>query len=397
MKRLFLGMRCPVRKLTVPALSLGFVIVFVITNHRKPCPTAAGDVAQEMRLKTEEMHENLLLEESLLFQRTLRAVNASKLLQRMTNPRQKFKFIMEPSKIFISQKGYEGVRWTSVVIVKSARRNSERRNAIRETWGSVKTFNKTRFITVFLLGRSAKISDEYVKTVSQEQSEFQDILLLDMPDTAENVPNKTLAGMQWVFDNLPSHWIYSSADDDISLHVPNFAKYIDQVITESQRKDVYHEATLQQLPIICIYSYQALDPPARNPKSKWHMPETVYPPKFWPPYCRGGWYSMPVQMAGNLYRISRWLTFLHLDDVWITGLMRVRHLAEKDCGDENFVIDGKLVAAPLANRTDAELFGNVNELVSTVIVSHAWGNINNRKTNVSETLREVWKTWLPSF
>ncbi len=73
---------------------------------------------------------------------------------------------------------------------------------------------------------------------------------------------------------------------------------------------------------MCVYSFQRADLPARNPASKWYVSRDRYPLDKWPPYCRGGMYAMPVGMAARLYAMSRRTSFLHLDDVWVTGLVR---------------------------------------------------------------------------
>ena len=77
------------------------------------------------------------------------------------------------------------MRWTSVVMVKSAHNNKDRRDAIRETWGSVKTFNGSRFVTIFILGRSIENSGESSAGLREEHEKFNDILLLNLPDTTE--------------------------------------------------------------------------------------------------------------------------------------------------------------------------------------------------------------------
>ena len=69
-----------------------------------------------------------------------------------------------------------------MVIVKSALVNKDRRDAIRETWGDMKTYNGIRFITIFLLGRPEHNLEERDKALQREYDTFGDILLLDLQD-----------------------------------------------------------------------------------------------------------------------------------------------------------------------------------------------------------------------
>ena len=81
-----------------------------------------------------------------------------------------------------------------------------------------------------------------------------------------NVPHKVLAGMQWAVQNLPSNYLYSSADDDISVHVANTFKFL-KGLNSLLDYDVTHSTA--DVPIVCLYSYQDKDGPTRLPWSKW--------------------------------------------------------------------------------------------------------------------------------
>ena len=144
------------------------------------------------------------------------------------------------------------------------------------------------------------------------------------------VPEKVLAGMQWTSD-LPSDWLYSSIDDDVSVHYDRVYKYLDHLIKNTFWNE---KPKFNQLPIVCGYSYQDQDEPARNASSKWFMPEKIYPIKVWPIYCRGGMYTTSSDMVKKLYAVSRRTPRLYLDDVWVTGFMRLK---VKDT-DENIVV-----------------------------------------------------------
>lgn len=206
--------------------------------------------------------------------------------------------------------------------------------------------------------------------------------------------------MQWAAEFLPKSWIYSSADDDMSFHLPNFARYIDYSI-ENMLSKTHTEPALQNLPIMCVYCYRDIDELVRNPKSKWYVSKDDYSPEYWPPHCRGGWYSMPVALVEKLYNVSRRASYLAMDDVWITGLMRMKYLGEANIAgisrSAKSLTRLMIEAAPLATRNNTELRTHAHETAAEVIVSHAGGNIRRRNVNVTRTLLKNWRTWYSDF
>ena len=136
------------------------------------------------------------------------------------------------------------------------------------------------------------------------------------------VPEKVLGGMQWASE-LPMKWFYTSTDDDIVVHTAKLAKYFKELITNSY---TFPNNTINfvEVPIVCMYSYQSTDLANKNPWSKWYMPFKDYSGWFWPVYCRGGAYSTTNYMVKNLYQASRKTPRLYLDDVWVTGFMRLK-------------------------------------------------------------------------
>ena len=145
------------------------------------------------------------------------------------------------------------------------------------------------------------------------------------------VPEKVLAGMQWSSEHLSSEWIYASLDDDVVVMMPNLVLYLESLFEPAENNSaVTMSPCYEDLPIVCVYSYQPHDVPARDPKVKWFISKVDYPDQKWPVHCRGGLYLMSNKLASDIFSVSRTTPRLHLDDVWITGLMR-RKLNYGDC------------------------------------------------------------------
>lgn len=135
------------------------------------------------------------------------------------------------------------------------------------------------------------------------------------------VPEKVLAGMQWV-SHLRDDCLYASIDDDIIVDHHRLVTYFKRLILDYT--DASGNINFLKIPIVCTYSYQDRDPPARNPKSKWFVSKDDYAGMYWPVYCRGGMYTMNRMMAEKLLEASSRIKRVQMDDVWITGLMRVK-------------------------------------------------------------------------
>jgi len=135
------------------------------------------------------------------------------------------------------------------------------------------------------------------------------------------VPEKVLAGMQWA-SGLPHDWLYASVDDDIAIHYKNLNNFYTKLIEE--KVEYTPNRNFTKIPIVCGYSYNYKDLPDRKNASKWYISLKDYPGEYWPIYCRGGMYSINALMVKKLFEVSKRTLRLYLDDVWITGFMRLK-------------------------------------------------------------------------
>ena len=65
-----------------------------------------------------------------------------------------------------------------------------------------------------------------------------------------NITRKTLSGMQWAYENLPSSFYYSSADDDFMIDVA--------ALDDNVMKAINTTKHLPHFPFLCIYSLVGL-------------------------------------------------------------------------------------------------------------------------------------------
>ena len=127
---------------------------------------------------------------------------------------------------------------------------------------------------------------------------------------------KTLAGMQWTTENLDNNAFYSTADDDMMVNLCKLKQSIDEHV-EKRLKNKWPE-----FPIICTYEMRKSSPPMRKIKNKNFISENEYKWTTYPNFCLGGMYTTSVNVARQLYEISRTHLLINTDDVLITGIWR---------------------------------------------------------------------------
>ncbi|XP_078483112.1 beta-1,3-galactosyltransferase 5-like [Ciona intestinalis] len=186
---------------------------------------------------------------------------------------------------------------------------------IRSTWASVSYIEGCVFKTTFVMGNPLNDTKAAVK---QEMSVHSDILQYDGPDDYRNITTKTLAGMHWATANLKSEDIYISADDDIVMDIIKLQRAIQQF---NQTRAVN---SWPEFPIICGLRLIEGRRPHRSPYSKWFISTDEYRWPSYPNFCLGGMYATSISVLSQLLEIGRSTRPLHLDDVWITGILRLK-------------------------------------------------------------------------
>jgi len=122
--------------------------------------------------------------------------------------------------------------------------------------------------------------------------------------------------MQWASENLTNHTLYSNGDDDVLVNLAKLHNLIEEKKT--------HLTKTMTFPIICVYGGMLNDHPVRNPKSKYYIFKEEYAKDAWPRFCLGGFYTTNVATVSQLYSKSKTEPYLHLEDVWITGILRTK-------------------------------------------------------------------------
>ena len=198
---------------------------------------------------------------------------------------------------------------TLAVCVVIKRSNTEGRKTIRETWGSPGTSRTGPVVLMFFLG-SAK-SDEDPKVQEQiflESKTNADIIQGGYIDDYHNLTLKSLQIIHWYSVYCKRAKYILKADDDMYV---NLALLVNNLDLKSQ--------DLKNKPFILgrVIDHAM---PIRNTSDKWYTSWEEYPDVYFPRYENGGCgYAMTGSAAWSIRQAARHVTFLKMEDVYITG------------------------------------------------------------------------------
>lgn len=197
-----------------------------------------------------------------------------------------------------------------IILIHSHHSNTERRTAIRNTWGSV-TQNgswptlteaiseKIKLVFVFGTHKDAGLND----LIREEWHKFDDVVQGNFMDSYQNMTLKSLLGLKLVSQHCAAAKYLFKNDDDMFINVP----YLVSVL----RNRTLHRAIMGPLNVGSkVY---------RN--GKWKLSRTDFPFQFYPPYESGAAYLITCDIVRELYETSEYVPSIFIDDVYITGIL----------------------------------------------------------------------------
>lgn len=104
-------------------------------------------------------------------------------------------------------------------------------------------------------------------------------------------------------------------DDDIQMDVQ-------KIITEVQRREAANEVFENLKYVHCLHMIQNRARVMRQ--GKWSISKVDYPGEFYPKICSGAGYLMSNRAVSMLYNMSKITSSFPIDDVFISGILRVK-------------------------------------------------------------------------
>ncbi|KAK6167972.1 hypothetical protein SNE40_021886 [Patella caerulea] len=194
----------------------------------------------------------------------------------------------------------------AIVVVHTAPHHFNRRQNVRETYGSRELFLPIEIRVIFLLGRVN--SSEMQNKILRENTRYGDIIQGNFIDAYHNLTLKAVMGLHWISHYCSKVKYVIKTDDDVMFDMWKFLELVDA-------KNLYVSNT-----IYCICRNR--DIIYRD--GKWAVDnvyfkgQTRYPFK----YCMGFVIVFSGDVIPTLYSASYVVPFLWIDDVYVTGMLR---------------------------------------------------------------------------
>ncbi|XP_051233795.1 lactosylceramide 1,3-N-acetyl-beta-D-glucosaminyltransferase A [Dicentrarchus labrax] len=211
--------------------------------------------------------------------------------------------------------GADGKSWDDVLLllfVKSSPENFERRQAIRDTWGNEsfvwsKLGASVRLVFALGVHPDAEQRSRVQSALLQEDQAYGDLIQQNFLDTFHNLTTKLILQFHWGHEYCPQAHFLMSADDDIFVHMPNLVKYLRELLsTKTGARNLW------------VGHVHRGAPPVRRKKSKYHVPDDLYPWPSYPDYTAGAGYVVSGDVAAKIYHATLVLnSSIYIDDVFM--------------------------------------------------------------------------------
>ncbi|XP_063409533.1 beta-1,3-galactosyltransferase 5-like [Mytilus trossulus] len=222
--------------------------------------------------------------------------------------------LMDP---FINQHRYEllinqnlkckGKNIFLLVFIHVAPGNFAERILIRSTIGTVLSFQNRRIEHVFVLGKTENITLQ--KEIQHESRKYMDIIQGNFIDSYRNLTYKLVFSLFWVNNFCNNAKFVIKMDDDITINIPLLVPYLTEKLNAGQASNVLECKTITE------------NVPVRDMNNKWFITLEEYPFTKFLPYCAGHSSLMSIDVVRKMYRASKNVPYLWLEDVYGSGFL----------------------------------------------------------------------------
>ncbi|XP_055909787.1 beta-1,3-galactosyltransferase 1 [Eupeodes corollae] len=219
-----------------------------------------------------------------------------------------------------------------LILVHSAPANDEKRQVIRETWGSVQS---PHIRLLFLVGAVNTIKLQHQLDV--ENSKYADLIQGNFVDDYRNMTYKHVMALKWFIYLCPKAKFLVKTDDDVFVNTLQLIEYVDlqrqqrpilspftprtYQVPSSSDTNTSHILNVLQSKNFLFCQRQAEARVKRSYRSKWRVSGKEYAGRYYPPYCPGYSIVYSPDVVFRLYKEAQRSKYFWIDDVHITGTL----------------------------------------------------------------------------
>lgn len=214
-----------------------------------------------------------------------------------------------------------------LIIVPSVFDHKRERQTVRQTWGNVVKTRKwangrklplVRILFLFAMTYNSEIPAE----LKEESMEYEDVVVADFVESYRNLTIKSMSALHWTSRFCSGAKYLLKNDEDTIVNLPVLIEVLKENLTNTIIGREGH-----QLRVI------------RNGDiPRWNIPREEYPLDYYPPYVLGNYYIIPNHLIATLSHVSQFLPFLSMEDVFMTGVVRLAARAELRNADSCFLV-----------------------------------------------------------
>ncbi|XP_029905116.1 N-acetyllactosaminide beta-1,3-N-acetylglucosaminyltransferase 3-like isoform X2 [Myripristis murdjan] len=215
-----------------------------------------------------------------------------------------------------------------LLVIKSSPENYVRREVLRKTWASERLHKGVWIRRIFISGvaQAGYEKKRLNKLLELEHREHNDILQWDFKDSFFNLTLKQILFLEWMERNCPQAHFLLNGDDDVFANTGNMVEYLQSQEDNNVTKHLFVGHVISNVG------------PIRHTGSKYYVPVQVHESESYPPYCGGGGFLLSGYTAQVIYKMSKSITILPIDDVYMgiclakAGLAPFSHMGVKTAG-----------------------------------------------------------------
>ena len=188
-----------------------------------------------------------------------------------------------------------------LLLISSAPPNVDKRQAIRDTWGSGCRERTSRYRCLFVLGDAGRqgLNEELRK----ESERHGDVLQFGFKDAYSNLTYKTLSSLRWAASRCSRVRYVMKTDDDMYVNTELLTRLLEA-------------AAVPAAGFVGGYCW-GRSAPNRDFRSKWYVPFHTFRHAQFPPMCSGTGYVMSRDVVRKVLEASGDVPFFHLEDVYV--------------------------------------------------------------------------------
>lgn len=205
----------------------------------------------------------------------------------------------------------------AVFIVTSYVGHDDQRRAHRTAMSSA-TLRSLRLRRVFLLA-DIPPHEKFITqaAIQDEHKRFNDIVQGNFVEAYRNLTYKHVMGLRWAATECADASFVVKMDDDTVFDSMFVYNYLGDLI--DQQTDTTTGGGSEQF----LAGYTLSDKkPIRNAANKWYVSPDEFPGALYPNYLSGWFYITNPLTARRLVIASQRNSFMWIDDVWVTGVLR---------------------------------------------------------------------------